>query len=225
MNDVLIRIIKKELIKRRQYIGPRGGKWADPKHTIPWKPDDVDYSRGGYIGSSISRRAFEAQQSGLYPISSISKKFSVSSKAIKAIMNPEEWHHTSSFFKETDFYRGQVVAFILPVLKKYKPRTYIIKGYSEIFDNGKYKNMRGTYTWNPSMKDSANFVSDEGKHFTISNFNIKDKNNNEIENIPVHQWNKFVEKLKEEALNLAEKFDEDHEGDDLPYEISMSIKR
>jgi DNA topoisomerase-1 len=25
------------LIKAGPYIGPRGGKWADPKHTIPWK--------------------------------------------------------------------------------------------------------------------------------------------------------------------------------------------
>jgi hypothetical protein len=28
-----------ELKKAGPYIGPRGGKWADPKHTIPWKEE------------------------------------------------------------------------------------------------------------------------------------------------------------------------------------------
>lgn len=27
-----------DLRKGGPYVGPRGGKWADPKHTIPWKP-------------------------------------------------------------------------------------------------------------------------------------------------------------------------------------------
>jgi hypothetical protein len=32
-----------KLVKAGPYIGPRGGKWADPKHTIPWKEE----RRGG----------------------------------------------------------------------------------------------------------------------------------------------------------------------------------
>jgi ppGpp synthetase/RelA/SpoT-type nucleotidyltranferase len=27
------------LLKAAVFIGPRGGKWLDPKHTIPWKPE------------------------------------------------------------------------------------------------------------------------------------------------------------------------------------------
>lgn len=39
-------IVKPEdLAKGGPYIGPKGGKWADPKHTIPWKAQDE--KRGG----------------------------------------------------------------------------------------------------------------------------------------------------------------------------------
>jgi predicted ABC-type ATPase len=30
-------VLPVELFKAGPYIGPRGGKWADPKHTIPWR--------------------------------------------------------------------------------------------------------------------------------------------------------------------------------------------
>tara|TARA_Y100000034_G_scaffold128742_1_gene183917 strand:- start:6 stop:1856 length:1851 start_codon:yes stop_codon:yes gene_type:complete len=36
------------------YIGPRGGKWADPKHTIPWKEDVSTDSSRGQIDLEIS---------------------------------------------------------------------------------------------------------------------------------------------------------------------------
>lgn len=35
---------KPALRKSGPFIGPRGGKWADAKHTIPWKPDSVSVS-------------------------------------------------------------------------------------------------------------------------------------------------------------------------------------
>lgn len=35
----------RDLLKGGPYIGPKGGKWADPAHTIPWK--EQDQKRGG----------------------------------------------------------------------------------------------------------------------------------------------------------------------------------
>ena len=41
--------------KAGPYIGPRGGKWADPKHTIPWKPS-VLQRVAGWVRGSWDRR-------------------------------------------------------------------------------------------------------------------------------------------------------------------------
>ena len=30
---------RKEIVEKAMYVGPRGGKWADPQHTIPWRPE------------------------------------------------------------------------------------------------------------------------------------------------------------------------------------------
>ncbi len=42
-------VIGAELRKAGAYIGPRGGKWADAKHTIPWK-DPVSERKQGLLG-------------------------------------------------------------------------------------------------------------------------------------------------------------------------------
>lgn len=42
------------LVKAGPYIGPRGGKWADPKHTIPWK--------GGQLALDFDRPAQAKKQ-------------------------------------------------------------------------------------------------------------------------------------------------------------------
>ena len=38
-----------EFRKAGAYIGPRGGKWADAKHTIPWKDPDLERKRTALI--------------------------------------------------------------------------------------------------------------------------------------------------------------------------------
>lgn len=34
-----IKVLNDYLSKAGPFVGPRGGKWADAKHTIPWKED------------------------------------------------------------------------------------------------------------------------------------------------------------------------------------------
>jgi len=41
------------------YIGPRGGKWADPQHTVPWKAGGASSGDTGGSGSSTTRHSGE----------------------------------------------------------------------------------------------------------------------------------------------------------------------
>ena len=43
--------VERRLLKAL-YIGPRGGKWADPEHTIPWDPE----KHGGQVGFSFGKK-------------------------------------------------------------------------------------------------------------------------------------------------------------------------
>jgi len=68
--------------------------------------DDFEYEKGnGYnwcCGKSVN--ALYAEEEGKFTASALAKKLSVSSKAIKKVLEPCEWHHTSRFFNETDYY-------------------------------------------------------------------------------------------------------------------------
>lgn len=41
------------MAKAGPYIGPRGGKWADPQHTIPWKPYAVRLGNGVAVAAKV----------------------------------------------------------------------------------------------------------------------------------------------------------------------------
>ena len=58
----------------------------------------------GYNGYSMSNGAVEAYDSGLLPASKAAKLLKVSAAAVKEVLTPAEWHHTSSKFNETSFY-------------------------------------------------------------------------------------------------------------------------
>ncbi len=53
----LLETVKENLIKGGPYIGPRGGKWADPKHSIP------------YIESKKRTKKVKGQLLGSFPVS------------------------------------------------------------------------------------------------------------------------------------------------------------
>lgn len=74
------------------YIGPKGGKWADPKHTIPWKEETKGkrLPPGSQLSPSIQKKLKELNIDKLpqadIPTSSIKVDFSgdVDSKAVIA---------------------------------------------------------------------------------------------------------------------------------------------
>lgn len=63
----------------------------------------------GYNGYSKSNNALVAENEGKFPSSILAKKLGVKSQAVKALMQPSEWHHTSSHYNCTDYYDGGVL--------------------------------------------------------------------------------------------------------------------
>ena len=58
----------------------------------------------GYSGFSMSNNALEAYERGLAPASKVRKPKGVTSKMVKALVEPVERHHTSKYYNLTDFY-------------------------------------------------------------------------------------------------------------------------
>ena len=63
----------------------------------------------GYHGYSKSHRATAAETEGKYPASRLARLLKVRTGAVVAIMQPSEWHHTSSHYNATDYYDGAVL--------------------------------------------------------------------------------------------------------------------
>jgi len=63
----------------------------------------------GYIGYSKSISADYAEECGKFPASILARKLRVSAAAVKEVLRPCEWHHTSSWFKETNYYDGSLL--------------------------------------------------------------------------------------------------------------------
>lgn len=68
-----------------------------------------------------SHGAVDAEMNGRYPASTLAKRLKVKTGAIKSILTPCEWHHTSSFFNRTDFYDEKDAIDRLDELKAWKP--------------------------------------------------------------------------------------------------------
>jgi len=60
----------------------------------------------GYYGYSKSNNAVDAEKSKRFPASVLARKLRVTTAAIKSLLDPCEWHHTSGWFNETDYYDG-----------------------------------------------------------------------------------------------------------------------
>jgi len=73
----------------------------------------------GYSGYSKSNNAIAAEQEGLFPASVLARKLRVSTEAIKSILVPEEWHHTSSWYNRTDYYSLEEAEVKLQQLKAF----------------------------------------------------------------------------------------------------------
>jgi hypothetical protein len=71
----------------------------------------------GYSGLSKSNNAICAENSGLFPASILAKKLGVKPGAVKALLAPSEWHHTSKFFNETEYYSYESAVEIIDRLR------------------------------------------------------------------------------------------------------------
>jgi len=63
----------------------------------------------GYKGYSKSNNAVEAEANEQYPASVLAKKLKVPTAAVKAILRPCAWHHTSKMYNSTDYYDGSLL--------------------------------------------------------------------------------------------------------------------
>ena len=79
----------------------------------------------GYFEYSKSNNALEAEKLGRFPASILAKKLGVSCKAIKALLKPCEYHHTSCWYNITYYYDMDDANEILDQLKAYIPKTEI----------------------------------------------------------------------------------------------------
>jgi len=87
----------------------------------------------GYAGFSKSNNAVAAENSGRFPASVLAKKLKVNTEAIKALLHPSEWHHTTKFYNKTDYYDMEDALEIIEELKAFKP---LVK-CEQVVENGK----------------------------------------------------------------------------------------
>ncbi len=75
----------------------------------------------GYSGFSKSNNAIAAEeQEGKFPATTLAKMLGVSTQAIKELMKPCEWHHTSCWYNITSYYSLEDAEEILDQLKSFK---------------------------------------------------------------------------------------------------------
>lgn len=75
----------------------------------------------GYHGYSKSNNAVAAEAEGLYPASVLAKRIGVRAAAIKALMRPTEWHHTSAWYNRTQYYSEDDALEIIEELRAWRP--------------------------------------------------------------------------------------------------------
>ena len=88
-----------------------------------FNPDDPDIrfrtyygGNSGYVGYSMSKRAFNAREDGAYPKTDFKKNYNISQPLLDMLVNAgvvsdDEWHHTSMYGNKTTFYRWNEFAY------------------------------------------------------------------------------------------------------------------
>lgn len=88
-----------------------------------FNPDDPDIrfrtyygGNSGYVGYSMSKRAFNAREDGAYPKTDFKKNYNIPQPLLDILVNAgvvsdDEWHHTSMYGNKTTFYRWNDFAY------------------------------------------------------------------------------------------------------------------
>lgn len=75
----------------------------------------------GYSGFSKSNNAIAAEeQEGKFPATTLARMLGVSVQAIKELLQPSAWHHTSKMYNKTDYYSMEDAEEIIDQLKAFK---------------------------------------------------------------------------------------------------------
>ena len=75
----------------------------------------------GYFEFSKSNNAIAAEEDGRYPATQLAKRLGVTTQAIKATLEPCEWHHTSKMYNKTDYYDMEEAIDRIDELKAFRP--------------------------------------------------------------------------------------------------------
>lgn len=100
-------------------------------------------SEAGYADDfSKSINALNAEAGGLYPASVLGKKLGVNPKAIRALMFPSEWHHSSKFYNPVDYYSEEQALEIIDKLKAWREPIKNVEVFDDV--SGSYLVWSGT---------------------------------------------------------------------------------
>jgi hypothetical protein len=75
----------------------------------------------GYSGFSKSNNAVYAEENDRFPATKLGKILGISPAAIKAVLTPCEWHHTSKHYNKTNYYDLEEANEKIDQLKAWKP--------------------------------------------------------------------------------------------------------
>lgn len=98
-------VLREQMAQDAEFVESEHPRDADGKFTD--KPGSYLSSghRGrGYVGHSMSVNMAEAQANNELPASKAAKKLGVSIQAIKEVLSPSAWHHSSSWYNKVDVY-------------------------------------------------------------------------------------------------------------------------
>lgn len=85
----------------------------------------------GYCGYSKSNNAIDAENNGKFPASILARRIGVTTNAIRSLLTPVEYHHTSKMYNATDYYSEAEAFYCMDDLKAYKEPT----GEEVVYEN------------------------------------------------------------------------------------------
>jgi len=86
----------------------------------------------GYDGFSKSINALDAEATGYFPASTLARKLKVKTGAIQALLEPSEWHHTSSHYNRTNYYASEDALEIIQALRDWKPAPIDVEIHEDV---------------------------------------------------------------------------------------------
>ena len=90
-------------------------------------------SEGGYNwAAGKSNRAVEAETNGLITVGAVSRRLGIPSAMIKQFVRASEWHHTSGWFNQTDYFDCNIVAATFGLYNRIDREVDDIEGDDEL---------------------------------------------------------------------------------------------